>query len=227
MISLILPYWDRQQVTDKAMTLLWTHYHDLDLEIIVVDDGNKEPYRKTQWPLCVKIVRLPEKSNPMDSCLCYNKGFEVATGDYIALSNPETFHVKPVLEQMRDSIQNDNDYVMAAAWCPEHKRWHCHSSMKRSDSNDVGSFLPKGANYHFMSMMKRSLWPGFDEDYRMGAGYSDADFVMRIKDANFIMRDDLVVEHVRTGARAQWTAPMFARNRDIFMRKWGKNVENT
>ena len=76
-----------------------------------------------------------------------------------------------------------------------------------------------------MAMMHRSLWDaagGFDEEYRRGAGYDDPDFVLRLHraGAKFLIRDDLVVEHVRQGAHAAWAPGMYVRNREIFMRKW-------
>jgi GT2 family glycosyltransferase len=158
-------------------------------------------------------------------CTPYNFGALRARGEYIALSNPENLHRSAILEEMRDSIKTDLDYVTAAAWCPEQNRWHCHSSMVRSNDNDVGKYLPKGAQYHFMSMMKKSLWDkigGFDEDYRLGCGYDDPDLVMRLHmaGANFIQRDDLVVEHSRLGAHAVWPPEGFKRNRNLFLSKW-------
>lgn len=225
MISLILPYWMRQRAADDALRSLVNCYVDLDLEVIIVDDGSPQWFVKPAWPIEIRVIRLNAKAVPLNPCVPYNKGVDAAKGEYIALSNPETIHNYPILEQMRADVSGDHDYVMAAAWCPEQRRWHCHSSMNRRDDNDVGAYVPRGANYHFMSMMRRELWDkagGFDEAYRDGAGYDDPDFARRLykAGANFVMRDDLVVNHVRTGARADWTQEMFARNRAVFMSKW-------
>jgi len=227
MISLILPYWDRQLATDEALQLMAEHYRHLDLEIIVIDDGSPLAFSPLPSSLSVTLGRLPAKNNPLNPCVPYNRGVVVSRGEYIALSNPEILHKRPVLEAMRDEIERGGDttYVMAAAWCPEQKRWHAHSSRSRRDDNDVGVYVPRGADYHFMTMMRRELWDaagGFDEDYRAGAGYDDPDFVRRLDraGARFVMRDDLVVEHPRRGAHAAWTAAMFARNRALFMSKW-------
>ena len=227
MISLILPYWDRQAATDRALALLSTVDPDLDLEVVVVDDGSPVPFVKPSWPIDIRVLRLPAKSGPLNPCVPYNAGVEASRGTWVALSNPEILHRQPVLAAMRDECagRGEEAYVMAAAWCPEQGRWHCHSSRQRTDDNDVGAYLPAGADYHFMTMMHRSLWDktgGFDEDYRLGAGYDDPDFVRRLHraGAQFVMRDDLVVEHPRLGAHADWTGAQFARNRAIFMKKW-------
>lgn len=226
MISLVWSYWQRQAVADRSCELLAKHYACLDLELIVVDDGNAEPYRAPSMPFPVRVIRLPAKSGPLNPCVPLNRGVAEAQGDVIAISGPEMMHTKPILNQMRQELGDDEKkYVLAAVWYAEKKRWHCHSSYKRSDQGDVGSMLPPGADYYFMTMLHRSLWDaagGFDEDYRPGAGYDDPDFVLRLHraGAKFLIRDDLVVEHVRNGARAAWTPEMFQRNRDIFMRKW-------
>jgi GT2 family glycosyltransferase len=227
MISLVLPYYDRQEATDDAMKFMATHYADIALEVILVDDGSPEPYVPPVMPFPLVIVRLQKKYVPLNPCTPINEGAKYARGEYIAISNPEILHLDPVLEQMRNQIAADGPktYVLAACWCPEQRRWHCHTSQQRRNDSDVGAYLPTGANYHFMAMMHRSLWEetgGFDEDYRDGAGYDDPDFVRRLHKAgaNFVIRDDLVVLHPRKGARADWTAEMNQRNRQVFLSKW-------
>jgi hypothetical protein len=179
-------------------------------------------------PFPVRVVRLRRKSRPLNPCVPINAGVREARGDVIALSGPDMMHARgPILAQMRDELADGPlKYVMAAAWHAAGRRWHCHSTNRRSDSGDVGSILPPGFDYHFMSMMHRSLWDacgGFDEDYRDGCGYDDPDFVMRLHRAGAmpVFRDDLVVEHVRDGARAAWPAQGYTRNRELFFSKWG------
>jgi len=226
MISLIWPYWQRQEVAERSCRLLAQHYADLDLELVIADDGNHTRFRPPHTPFPVKVIELPLKSAPMNPCLPINRAVEASSGDVIALSGPDMLHRTPILGEMRREVEkNERNYVIAAAWLPEKRVWHCHSSRKRPDIGDVGWMLPAGADYHFMTMMRRSLWDaagGFDEDYRAGAGYDDPDFVLRLQraGANFVRRDDLIVDHVRAGARANWTQPMYARNRAVFMEKW-------
>lgn len=226
MLSLILPYWKRQAATDESLRLMTAHYGDMDLEVIVVDDGSPEKFRSPAVTLDVKTVFLPKKEGPLDPCVPYNRGVEASKGEFIALSNPEILHPDAVLQEMvSECAQDPLNYVMAACYCPEQKRWHSHSSRKHRNDNDVGVYLPEGASYHFLTVMHRSLWDatgGFDEDYRYGAGYDDPDFVRRLykAGAKFIQRDDLVVLHPRKGAHSDWTGEMFARNRAIFMKKW-------
>lgn len=227
MISLIWPYWDRQAVADRSCSMLAEHYAKVKMELIVADDGNEVPYRvPLGMPFPITVVRLPRKTVPMNPCTAINAAVAEARGEFIALSGADILHTKPVLQQLYFTIKPDKmKYAIAAVWHAEKKVWHCHSSKPRSDTGDVGSFLPPNADYHFMTMMHRSLWDkaeGFDEEYRAGCGYDDPDFVMRLNraGAKFVRRDDLVVEHVRNGAHVAWPQEGFDRNRALFMKKW-------
>lgn len=222
--SLILPYWQRQAETDKSLALLSQHYKGL--EVVIVDDGSPVPFQLREWPnIDVKLIRLPDKTIAKNPCVPINIGVRNSRGDYIVLSNPEVLHEKPVLQEMLEAVQTSPmAYVVAAAWCPENKTWHCHSTRKHCPKSDAGGIIPDGVGYHFCSMLHRTLWDkagGFDEIYRDGAGYDDPDWVMRLLSvgAEFIMRDDLVVLHPRS-IKSKWPAGAFVRNREIFLRKW-------
>lgn len=229
MISLILPYWQRQAATDAALARMAALYFDIDLEVIVVDDGSPVPYiRREGYPFAVRSVRLPVKSGPLNPCVPINVGAAVARGDILAISNPEIMHRTAVLPAMRDELERLGvlGYVLAACWSPEQKRWHCHSTIA---GPRFGIDLPAGSGFHFLAMLHRSLWEeagGFDIAYRKGAGYDDPDFVMRLEraGARFVIRDDLVVEHPRGGARSAWTPAQFERNRQLFISKWASHA---
>lgn len=228
MLSLILPYWARPDAADKSLRMLSAAYAGIDLEVIVVDDGTPEPYAlPAGLDIDVRLIRLPTKSGPLNSCVPINRGVAEATGDFIALSGIEMLHERPILSAMRETIRakGRDSYVSASVWNAERKRWHAHGSLKVWDQV-CGVPMPTGAQFHFMTMMRRQLWDradGFDEDYRDGAGYDDPDFVLRLAGvgARFMSRDDLSVVHPRTGARSAWTPEMFERNRQLFVSKWG------
>ncbi len=222
MISLILPYWNRQEAADRALELIAQHYaHMLDLEVIIVDDGSPVPFRMPDLAVRARVVRLPLKDEPKSPATCWNEGVKAAKGDIIALSCIEVLHTKPVLDQMRSELLNAgrDGYVLAAAWCPEQQAWHTHSSVEVPE-------CPKGAGLAFLGMMHRELYErvgGFDEAFRDGAGYEDRDFIWRLSNAGaqFIKRDDLVVTHPKAGASIAWGEAKFTRNRKLFEKKWG------
>lgn len=211
MISLILPYWDRQKAADESLKRLQVYK---DLEIVVVDDGNPVPFR-TDFD--VKVVRLPAKTEPKSPATCWNAGVKAASGDIIVLSCIEVLHETPILDGLTKDLAPD-EYRLAAAWCPEEDKWHTHSTVSVPD-------CPKGTGIGFCSALHKSLYwkaGGFDEDYREGAGYEDRDFIHRLTQsgARFVHRDDLVVVHPKSGATINWGEEKFARNKALFEGKW-------
>lgn len=225
MISIILPYWDRQAALDRSLASLAQHYADLPMEVVIVDDGSPQEAEVEDYAFPVTVVRMNDKPGPLNPCVPFNVGAKHATGEVLVLSNPETVHPSRILPMMLEDLQElgPDGYVMAAAWCPEMKEWHCHSSV--TTAKDQGIPQPVGSGLHFCSMLTRELWNktgGFDEDYREGAGYEDNDFVLRLEraGAKFALRDDLVVHHHKEGARTHWVNGQHARNRAMFFSKW-------
>lgn len=220
MISLILPYWKRQAAADKALELIAATYEGEDVEVIVVDDGDPEPFIEPRLALDLRVIRLPRKDVPKSPVTCWNEGVKAARGDVIALSCIEVLHRGPVLLAMDEAldIMGEDAYILSAAWCPEQHAWHTHSSVEVPQ-------CPPGTGLAFLGVLNRSLYDragGFDEAYRDGAGYEDRDFIHRLHraGAQFVIRDDLVVTHPKTGATIKWPPEAFSRNKMIFEEKW-------
>lgn len=218
MISLILPYWDRQEAADKALRLIAATYVGLDLEVVVVDDGSG--FVAPDIPLNLKVVRLPAKTEPKAPTTPWNEGVKAASGDMIVLSCIEILHETPVISELVEEAKKlgRKGYALAAAWCPESGSWHCHSTVEVPG-------LPEGVGLSFCSAMRKSLYwkaGGFDEDYRDGAGYEDRDFIQRLLKvgAKFKICDDLIVIHPKTGATISWGDAKFERNLNLYASKW-------
>lgn len=218
--SLILPYWDRQEAANKAFEYLDKHYRHLDLEVVVVDDGNAVPFKIPQTSLTVRVVRLPLKAKPTPQSKAWNAGVEAAKGEIVILSCVEVIHEAPVLEQLVERLKQEgrNGYVLASAWCPEMQEWHCHTSHK-IDS------VPDGTGPSFCAAIYKDFFNevgGFDEVYHEGAGYEDKDFIWRLTshNAKFVICDDLKVIHPKSGATIRWSAEGFRRNQEIYNGKW-------
>jgi glycosyltransferase involved in cell wall biosynthesis len=227
MLSIILPYWKRPEVTATTLGLYHKHYYQkLHFEVVLVDDGSDDLMNcwYTEYPW-LKIVKLPKKDNPKNPCVPINRGVENSIGDVIVLSGPDIQHTVPVLFEMKAELdrRGPNGYVLAACWYEDDKRWHCHSSITANGYHEQIK-QPLGSGYHFCAMLNRTLWDkagGFDEEYREGAYFDDPDWVNRVHraGAEFKIRDDLVVQHVRTGASCSW-GDGYNVNRKLFMEKW-------
>jgi hypothetical protein len=221
MISLILPYWDRQEAANKSFELLEKHYKGLELEVIVVDDGNVIPFKKPSVELDIKVIRLPTKTVPMCPATVWNAGVAAAEGDIVVLSCIEILHDTPILEQLAQV--EGKEYALAAAWCPEEQKWHCHSSV-------TVPTCPDGSGIAFCAAIRKEFFQqvgGFDENYRKGAGYEDRDFIWKLHEAGakFIHRDDLVVTHPKSGATIHWADGSFEINQSYYLKKWKKQIE--
>lgn len=221
-ISVVMPYWNRSFAMSRALALYAKWYADMDLELVIVDDGSSDkPHIDPALPFTVNLITLPAKDGPLNPCLPINTGMEAAHGDTLVLTNPEIIHHKPVLQEMRAELERlgADGYVLAAAYCREQHKWHCHSSVEHETK------IPEGAGLHFCAMFNRSLWRkagGFDPDYRQGYAFDDSDWVWRLHraGAKFLIRDDLKVEHPKSGARVKAPFGAIERNAQIFKEKW-------
>lgn len=209
MISLILPYWNRKEAAAKALARIHVLYPDI--EVIVVDDGNEEPFGN---------VRLPLKHEPKSPVTAWNEGVRQAKHEVVVISCVEILHDEPILYRMFESL-DENTVVLAAAFCPESNEWHCHSKHKSAGAPAT----PEGTGRPFCAMLHKSLYwkaGGFDEEFREGAGYEDMDWINSILavGGRFVIRDDLVVIHPKTGATIKWPAEKFERNKRIYEARW-------
>jgi len=235
MISIVMPYWNRQWAATVGIDSLARCYKKMDIEIVVVDDGSHEAFTITDslpWP--IQVIRMPLKTEPKNPCVPFNIGVAASKGDMVCLTNPEMLHYHPVLQIMLEELISIgmNGYVLTAVWSVDQGRWHQHSLHSKKHKNRVaGVRLRCGLAFHFFSLMYRSMWDkvgGMCEEYRDGAGYDDPDLALRLlkAGAEFRLRDDLVVWHPRIGARANFTKEMFEHNKEIFLRKWEKKSKD-
>lgn len=219
-VSIIMPYWDRQRAADRALEQFARAYPFFCPEIVVVDDGNRVPFRMPDVGLTARILTLPEKPAPTPQSSTWNRAVEFASGDIIVLNCIEILHMVPVLPAMLEELERlgQDGYVLASAWCPEERKWHCRSDVPVPD-------CPPGVGIGFCGALHRDLYEragGFDEDYMDGAGYEDRDFIRRLlrAGAQFRVRDDLMVTHPKSGARISWPQEGFLRNEKLFYSKW-------
>lgn len=231
MISLIMPYWDRLELLRLSLSQLSRLYTDLDMEIIIANDGSPLLERR-ELPIVglnVTLINMEEKPEAKNPCLPLNLAASYASGKFLAITNPEIVHEEPVLEGLRHEVMHGGPkhYCSAAVWSVDTSRWYNHS--EGNDKRLGRAPMPRGSGLHFLSMMHRELFEsigGFDEMYRDGQGYEDSDFLWKLHraDATFSIRDDLVVFH--HGTRTKWPIGGIERNRRIFNEKWGEYIES-
>ena len=227
MISIVMPYWNRSDLLTKALDKYEELYSDLDLEIVIADDGSQDrPDIGKDRPWKVWIVRLPAKTEALNPCVPINAGVKRASGDIILLTNPETYHRAPIIQDMKVELGSlgEKGHVAAAVWATERGKWYVHSSMNEATNKNLGRApMPVGAGLHFCVMFYKTFFEeieGFDEDYRAGQAYDDNDFLWKLQTAGakFAIRDDLIVDHSST--ETTWPAGGIQKNSALFYKKW-------
>lgn len=215
MISVCVPYWDRQEALDAMFANYAETYPDTDLEFSVCDDGSPTP---AVVPEGVTLTRLPAKDHPLNPCVPINRAVEASSGDLVVLTNPEVYHPTPVLHEMLGLWSGEDDYVAARCYDPRWGRWLAHPDVNFREHGRLP--VPDGAQFHFCALLHRSLWDragGFDADYRHGLACDDNDFLWRLHEAGATFRTTVeAVTHDST-TRLDWKLP---HNRDLFASKW-------
>lgn len=219
-ISICMPYYNRYPQLRRSLNSIedvYLEHVDFDdpPEIVICDDGSSPPLGLLETYFTVQIIRLPE-SPPLNPCVPINEAVETASSDIIVLTNPEIEHREPVLLEMMEMLQHEDDYVVARCYDDE-LGWIADSSVDYSKSGRLP--VPPGAHFHFCAMMHESLFwraGGFDEDYRFGQACEDNDWLWRLHrvGANFKLTHGTVYHH-RTGVK--WGRP---HNRELFFQKW-------
>ena len=227
MISVIMPYWNRLELLKRSLARMAEFYPDYDMEIVIADDGSKEECKlDDDYPWKVRILYLPRKDRALNPCVPINKAVEISRGYITVLTNPEVLHTKPIFGEMIDELVKfgPRGYVIAATWSSDKKKWYCHSSVTEKKNRMLGRLpLPPNSGLHFCTMMYKKFYDtigGFDEAYRHGQGVEDNDFLWNLytHDAQFSLRDDLVVFH--EGTDTAWPAGGIETNTAIYKRKW-------
>lgn len=223
-INIVMPYWERSAATRHTLETYDKYYAD-DVRVIIVDDGSPKDKAKQLEDEFerLKVIELPIKWETKNPCRPINVGMlkAISDGDVVGLTNPETFHESPVIYEMRDMLVEENDYVLAPAFCPQTNEWHCHPEFPPPD-------IPPGTGFHHMALFFPKLWVkigGMDEEYRDGYCFDDTDLVMRLvgAGANFMFSESAVIHSRAYGAKAPPPALGWERNHRLFLKKWRGN----
>jgi GT2 family glycosyltransferase len=224
LISVVMPYWRRQEILYECLESYRALYPTEQLEIVVVDDGSPEPVvvpPDMPWP--VSVVSLPRKFIALNPCVPFNSGVSISSGEFVVLTNPENVHRSPILGAMRERVREmgAHGHLAAACWDGELKRWLCHST-DEPDPKTVGRApIPAQSGLHFCAMLHRQFYDdigGFDEAYRNGRAYDDNDLLwkLHVAGATFAIADDLITDH-KPCPRTPWH---YGSNKDLFESKW-------
>jgi glycosyltransferase involved in cell wall biosynthesis len=213
MISICMPYYDRQERLNDALLKYDEIYKDFDLEIVIVDDGSPEPIEvETSFPHT--ILTLP-KTGPLNPCVPINLAVAQAGGSRVLLTSPEVIHRTDVLSQMIAEWDTNLDYVSASVF--DHERGYLTGDAPRQKGSRAP--YPEGAEFPHCALFSKELFiaaGGYDPDYRRGRAFNDNDFLWRFHYAGARFKTVTgIVYHVHEKTR--WELPS---NEPLFRKKW-------
>jgi hypothetical protein len=218
-VSVCVPYWDRQPALDRMFEQYARLYPELPLEFSVCDDGSPIP---AVVPDGVILTRLPEKPNPLNPCVPINAAVAASSGDIIVLTGPEIEHREPVLGALLAVLEDKSDYVTARCWDVDRSYWIAGPEVDYRKDGRLP--VPQGGHYHFLAALHRDLWEragGFDPAYRAGSGADDADWLWRVHRAGARFHlADVTVYHYR--GNSWWSEP---HNEELFYALWPETRE--
>lgn len=214
-----MPYYNRRSQLITTLASMSKSKSIDQVEIIIVDDCSTERIDdiKDFFPnLNISLYRFEDKFWKI-GIYGYNLAFSKATGDFIAITNPECLHVGDVLSSALKTASTDKYLVFS---CYSIDKLYTNI-LRRGGSLDSipyydGAFdgiIERGWMQHtkhrtwdfnwFTVLSKESLGRlgGFDERYINGYSYGDTEFTDRIKmlDLRIERIDDPFVIHQSHG----------------------------
>lgn len=222
-ISVCVPYWNRQSALLKMFENYLDQYADLPIEFSIADDGNEVPpgvLASSALPAAwspIIVTTLPRKNRPLNPCVPINAAVNASHGDFVVLTNPEVEHPIPILREMLQAHTSVRDYIVAR--CMDAKgHWLAGPDVDYRKGGRLP--VPPEAHFHFLAMLDRELWleaRGFDERYREGQACDDNDWVWRVYEAGgrFKTTNGAVIHGL--GPRLQWN---IKHNRALFEKLW-------
>lgn len=102
-LSIIIPAYNAEPYIDKLIERLEPQISK-DIEVIVVDDGSKKPYKGPKW---VKVIRQENGG----ASAARNTGLDKAKGDYIAFIDADDLVTEDYIQQVMAKIDEGFDYI--------------------------------------------------------------------------------------------------------------------
>ena len=133
-LSIIIPYYNQKEYTDELLACLDRQINPLgdeitanpDVEVILVDDGSKIPY-KTDYPWC-RVIRQRNGG----ASKARNKGLDEAKGDYIAFIDSDDLVADDYIVKLLDKMTENFDYCYLS-WKTLPGGWNCEVKLNNID----------------------------------------------------------------------------------------------
>lgn len=236
--SFLMPYYRRAGQLHNTLVSFCYHYSDRDdYEVMISEDSksvnDKDDHEELssiikRFKSKIPITRIEIPTPTWNPCIAFNTVAQESLGEYLIVTNPECFHESNILAGMDEEFEkNPNIYIMCG--CMNKKRCNLYiEKFEDLHGEEAGWYqhsIYRNAQFHFCAGISKGNWDkigGFDEDFRYGTSFEDADFRNRVRRANvpFILRDDLLTIHI-SHASLWGNSKLNEINRKVFTSKWG------
>jgi glycosyltransferase involved in cell wall biosynthesis len=103
-LSIIIPYYNAEPYTSQLLDVLAPQMRD-DVEVIVVDDGSKEPFKTDH-----KFVKVIHKENG-GCATARNVGIDKAEGEYISFIDADDLVARNFIEKVLEKTKDEPDVI--------------------------------------------------------------------------------------------------------------------
>lgn len=238
-VSIITVNYNQMEVTMDLLKSIGT-YIDLELEVIVVDNGSKTDQTsliKEKYPQ-TKIIRSQANLGFAGG---NNLGIRAAKGDYLFLLNNDTILPKGTITQLKEVLEKHNDVAIA---CPLIYYYDQPKKIQYAGFTAINSITGRNKALHYQDEINPS-YKIVETEYAHGAAmmikkevvenlgimpenyflyYEELDWVHRIKRSGLKVMVDhrshiLHKESISTGKSSPLKTYFQTRNRILFMRR--------
>ena len=123
-LSIIIPAYNPGEYIYELLNKLKPQLND-DIEVIVVDDGSKEPIKAPRFVKCIR-----QENQGVSAAR--NRGLDEATGEYIAFIDADDLVTEDYIKSIMQKIEEGCDYIYLS-WKTTGKGWQATVLLKSID----------------------------------------------------------------------------------------------
>lgn len=241
-ISIVIPVWNRAELTYRCLESLVPTFDEVPCELIIVDNGSSDRTQELlERTTNVHVIRNQANMGFVRAC---NQGAEKARGEYLLFLNNDTHVLNGSVARLLETIQSDSNIgAVGGRLILMDGRLQEAGSIVWADGSCLGygrGGLPFAPEYcfardvHYCSaallLTRRQLFVDlgmFDRRYEPSY-YEDVDYCMAVHVAGYrVMYQPLgTIVHREFGSsdRAQSAIDLQLKNQRVFVSKWSKSL---